>query len=76
MARIFGAFCIEDILECNWGCFPVDIIGNYDEEGVVIEKVVTSEGDNIINNLSYEYLMDLVWDHIASADYHYTDHGD
>ena len=73
MAKLFGTVYLEEIL---FNSLPVDIIFDYDEEGIVIKEVITPEGTNIINNLSHSYLMELVSDYVDNADYHPADHGD
>jgi hypothetical protein len=54
----------------------IEFVHHGDEENLVEIVSVKSRGVDITSWVNTDYILDLVDEYIAEADYHWTDHGD
>ena len=77
-ASMYGNQVMEAELDCPWMTTDVQIefLNHGDEENLVEIVSVKSRGVDITSWVNTDYILDLVDEYIAEADYHWTDHGD
>ena len=77
-ASMYGNQVMEAELDCPWMTIEVliEFILHGDEENLVEIVSVKSRGVDITSWVNTDYILDLVDEYIAEADYHWTDHGD
>jgi hypothetical protein len=77
-ASMYGNQVMEAELDCPWMTTDVliEFVHHGDEENLVEIVSVKSRGVDITSWVNTDYILDLVDEYIAEADYHWTDHGD
>jgi hypothetical protein len=75
---MYGNQVMEAELDCPWMTTDVliEFVHHGDEENLVEIVSVKSRGVDITSWVNTDYILDLVDEYIAEADYHWTDHGD
>ena len=78
MASMYGNQVMEAELDCDWMTIDVTIefMNHGGEENLVEIISVKTRGVDITSWVNCNYINDLISDHIAEADYHWSDHGE